>query len=132
MEIDVCNLDDYLAGIIHEGLVEFKKVLMEDGTGSYPGGFIEDYFSEITEEQDKENFNRWLDIIDQMIYAFNTDNQPEITDYDFGFTYNQKTYMMELDNTEGYNQYQKDLEAWKAKQVEGRELFVKYLDNLWI
>lgn len=148
-EMEIINMDHTLAKIIFSGLVQYKQALLESDFGGYPSEMyglvgVEDAFNP-TDREDTEAFRMWLGILDEIIFAFDLDRSPDIMDYDVEFSFEktgnerkldsgEKVYEMslEVENQEGLDRYDQDMKEWKEKVKHGRELFVKYLDSIWI
>ena len=156
---ELWNLDKHLARVIVQGLEQFKTLnkhtipphlevsfKAEDGRGVYY-----DYSSEYCEEQ-------WQELLDKMIFAFT--EHPTYFDIEpYNFYYDDLTHPEKFPPVvwedhpvygkvtewrhilkEGFTQ--EEVDAWwersraydaeiKRKVGEGRELFIKYFDNLW-
>jgi hypothetical protein len=148
-EMEIINMDNTLTRIIFSGLIQYQKALLESDFGGYPSDMydligVKDTYNP-TDKEDAEAFRMWLGILDEMIFAFDVDRNPDIMDYDVGFSFEktgkereldsgEKVYEMniEVENQEGLDRYHQDMEEWQKKVKRGRELFVKYLDSIWI
>ena|SRR5690554_983868 len=139
---DVISLDETLSPIILAGLRKFKEELIESKYGSYPAEMfdligVEGYNPTIGEDEDC--WNKWLEILDRMIYAFDPKVEPDMDDYKFEFVWQEEPtengsslVSIDVDNQEEYNRYREDEESWVEKCHEGRFLFAEYFHNLWI
>jgi hypothetical protein len=106
-EFDVYDCDAMLNDFIHKTLVEFKKELLNCEFGGVPGTIFDELVIDInnmTNEQEKFAEEFWYSCIDKMIFAFNN--------------------LVKINRG-------KDREI-QAKVNEGRGLFIKYYDDLWI
>lgn len=156
---ELWNLDKYLSKVIVQGLEQFKTLnkhtipphlevsfKAEDGKTIYY-----DYSSEYCEEQ-------WNELLDKMIFAFT--EHPTYFDIEpYNFYYDDLTHPEKFPPVvwedhpvfgkvtqwrqilkEGVTQ--EDVDSWwersraydaevRHKVDEGRELFIKYFDNLW-
>lgn len=155
---DMWNFDNTISKVIHDGLVQFKKV----GKNSYPPTFVEvtpDH-KDLGNYSDEECNKEWERIFDVMIDGFK--EHPEFYDvYGDSPTYNNlmnpekftddenAPYKDEKGNIlynyhskpkEGYTQEDVDLYIKKMREYHqeindkiklGREYFAKYLGNLW-
>ena len=157
---ELWNLDKHLAKVIVEGLQQFKSVhkntipphlVTEDINPETGRKLYWDYSSEYCDEQ-------WQELLDKMIFAF-TEHPTyfDIEPYDFYYddlTYPEKFPEQVWEDHPIYGKItewrqvlkegvtQEDVDAWwersraydaeiRRKVDEGRELFIKYFDNLW-
>jgi len=139
---DTWNLDNVLASVISEGLKKFKEELEQDDFQGFPVEMYQELGinPENPTDEDSENaMQLWFDKIDRMIYAFNLDNEPKISDYDFKVKFIEESRTaigvkghMEVDNEIEEKRYIQDLKMYNEKCEQGRMLFSKYFNNLWI
>lgn len=128
---DTYSLDDVLSTIILAGLVKFRDTLKErDLNGKAYGVPIFDDNYEGEPQSDK-----WFEILDKIIFAFNDKNEPDVSSYKIGFKLlSEKSggfCSISVSNQDGYDQYYKDMEDWDKKKQEGLDLFAKHYNNLW-
>jgi len=119
---DTWSLDITLNPIISEGLKKFLEVIVSDDIAGHP--------SDTTWEQ-------WLDMLDKMIYAFDS-HEPEIPD---GYLHmeiieepnEQGDFPIEITVTDQikYDIYKEELIMHENKVQEGLNLFAKYYKHLW-
>jgi len=136
---DVISLDETLSPIILAGLTKFKEELVKSKYGSYPAEMFDligvEGFNP-TDEEDEACWNKWLGILDRMIYAFNPEEEPNTEEYEFEFVWQdvQETGQVSIDVSDKveYNRYREDEEEWIEKCREGRMLFSQFYENLWI
>lgn len=144
---DTFSLDSVLSPVILSALKRFKEVVTDPENVDYagiPGRVIQDMFPDAgydtTEEQSAQAHARWLEILDQMIYAFDLKNEPSIRNYNFKFNRlfsdSEENSMyrkldLSVDNQEEYDRYCKDTEEYHKKVQEGHELLGRYLASLW-
>ena len=137
---DTWNLDYTLSPIILAALERFYSLRDKPHFG-VPCKVIADYGFK-TENEDNEHdlaFIVWEGIIENMIYAFNMKNEPDINKYNFKL--NMKTEPIEgstnrsckikVTNEEEYARFKKDQEEYYKLRDKGLELFGKYFTNLW-
>src|SRR5690606_36136296 len=97
---DTWNMDATLAPIICEGLKKFKEVISDpECIAVYPCKVINAFDFGYGVEMEDDCIKEWHKIIDEMIYAFDSTNEPNISDYDFDLEF------MNVGKTEqGYTQ----------------------------
>ncbi len=139
---DTWNLDMTLSPIICEGLKRFKEVVNSDNTvAGWPSKIYDNYdFGYSIDEDDEELAKKtWNRILDEMIYAFDADNDPNISDYDINFIYSEKEVneqgysqiSIEVGNQAEYDRLQKDELDRDERKKKGLSLFATYFDCLW-
>lgn len=142
-EDDIFDLDTVLADIIHTALVKFKE--------SHRPGIPNDFFKEpknITKEDEVQAEYLWEQALDEMIFAFSGIDLLEEYDnivespYDYSqdwFANDERTFQPVI--KPGYTmqqveEWQKGRDKWEKDTQErinyGRQLFVKFFDNLWV
>lgn len=129
-EKDTWDLDNVLSPIILAGLKKFREVITDRANNGKVYGipvYITDNYDNVTDK----DMQRWLDIIDLMIYAFDN-NEPTIEEYGIRFLdeYDNDT-VFAVDDIEAWGRYMLALKAHKAKQLRGRQLFAEYYNDLW-
>lgn len=148
---DTFSMESTLAPIICAGLKKFKEIanaepdrkwlpssvteeLIAQGVIAYQ----EDYcLSEIDWDKAMAHYEY---LIDEMIYAFDESNEPNISDYDFH--YNMDTE--EADSKTGYipatitctnkeesDRYTKAMQEYYDRCDKGREVFSRHFKSLW-
>jgi len=72
--------------------------------------------------------------IDEMIYAFDFNNEPQQEDYNFDIKVNidDENFHTEVTNRAEWDRYQKDTKNWEERTIKGQELFGKRYSSLWI
>lgn len=145
---DTFSLDYTLSPIILAALKKFKEVITDPKHADFagvPGCIIADMYSkdgeypETTDEEIEAAVKVWHEMIDKMIYAFDLKNEPKISDYNFKLNMNKveefedgsSRVEIHTVNEEEYARYRADEEQYQKAAQEGRELFGKYLANLW-
>lgn len=133
---DTWSLDMVLSPIICEGLKAFKENLIESSVGGVPNDIVEECEGDVD-----IGYERWLDILDEMIYAFDIDNELNICDYHFTFDF-ERTMDMDSglvkgvsctpDNPEEMERYKQDCTEHARMCKLGREAFANYYESLWI
>lgn len=121
---DTYSLESVLSPIILSGLVKFRDVLAErEKNGNMYGVpiFDDNYSGEPQSE-------KWFQILDKMIFAFDDKNEPDIGNYQFSIDYKNDFAIL---NQEAYDNYKKDLERWNKLKQEGLDLFAKHYVDLW-
>jgi hypothetical protein len=131
---DVWSLDNTLNPIILAGLLKFKEELLKSEYSGVPADFCTG--DEVTDEC----VAVWHKTIDNMILAFDDSQIPDIRDYDFKINLERIPT-----DREGYTQvitsctneieqqrYYKDCREHEEKCKQGRELFSRYYQSLWL
>lgn len=153
---DTWSMDKTLSPIIAEGLKKYKEVVETSEFGGVPGTLVCEMFPDTpfnhTDEQIEMASERWYEVLDLMIYAFE-DKEPNLEDYNFEFHQvwasrreqesegveegrekaieENPTFTIENDNEVEYNRYREDEKAHNLKVDEGLQLFGKFYKNLW-
>ena len=138
---DTFNMYGTLGPIIVGGVRKFKEVIIEKKDMDYMGvptsTFTKEELSNFVDVTD-EHFQRWVDILDKIIYAFE-DNEPHLADYNFTLEFisgepsANGTIPLEILRSDE-NEYQRwlnDSKIHKDKVLEGRKLFAEHFDGLW-
>jgi len=137
---DTWNMDATLAPIICEGLKKFKEVISDpECIAGYPCKVINAFDFGYGVEMEEDCIKEWHKIIDEMIYAFDSTNEPIISDYDFDLEFmnvgkTEQGYIqstIKCSDEYEYDLYKKDMEEWEQRCEKGRELFAKYFKCLW-
>lgn len=126
---DTYSLDNTLSTIILAGLVKFRDTLKErDINGKVYGVPIFD-----DNYEDEPQSDKWFEILDKIIFAFDDKNEPEVSSYKIGFklSSDKSKGFCSVSNQEGYDKYRKDMEDWDKKKQEGLDLFAKHYNSLW-
>ncbi len=141
-EDDVFDLDTTFAEIIHTGLIKFK----EGPRNSIPPQFFKRQ-DNITHDDEQAAGILWEQVIDEMIFAFSNidliDEYEKITGTPYDYTkecFDEnnvfKPYVKAGYTTQMIEEWQKNRAKWEASMNEriqyGRQLFIKFFDNLWI
>ena len=126
---DTYSLDGVLSPIILAGIVKFLDTLKErDVNGKVYGvPVIDDNY------EDAPQSEKWFEILDKMIFAFDDKNEPDISVYNIGFKWplDLSECLDSVSNQDGYDQYRKDMENWNEKKQEGLNLFAEHYNSLW-
>lgn len=130
---DTWNMDETLRVVIYEGLKKFKEVVTTSETKSVPAPFVIVDKTDSWDEDFDIQFEKWIDEIDKMLYAFGAD-EPDPSDYDFKwerkFGVHEGLVIKPTDEDE-YERYKEDVDIHNEKVKEGLESFAKYFQNLW-
>ena len=157
---DTYNLDSTLSPIIAEGLKKYKEVIMDDNNcAGYPLQVVDDEIEDPIQQHSQpglvpddehgvardpdydkmedEYFKKWIDVIDKMIYAFDSD-EPEVPDGIFGDSIfgepdenGNREWHMNIKDQDKYDKHRADEDQHWKRVDEGLELFAKYYRNLW-
>lgn len=143
---DAWNLDGTLSPIILAGLKAFKEMdrhglpskALKEMEKSGVIGKPDENFVYSDEDMEKASVE-WEIILDKMIYAFNTDNEPDISDYDFTIKMVEKEKLPNGSISMDFNvigeaeskRYDEDTKDNKERSEEGFELFGLYFSSLW-
>ena len=126
---DTYSLDDVLSTIILAGLVKFRDTLKErDINGkAYCVPIFDDNYEDVPQS------DKWFEILDKIIFAFDDKNEPEVSSYKIGFKLlsDKSEGFCSISNQDGYDRYRKDVEDWNKKKQEGLDLFAKHYNSLW-
>lgn len=138
---DTWSLDSTLAPIIVAGLKKFKEVITEDGK-DYRKGYPVDILTEVSEKHglpygEETNYcvseelgeltwNTFLGYIDEMIYAFESE-EPE---------FDRPIHLKDLKRGEIHKEkewqdYVQERKEWNERCLKGRMLFAKHFESLW-
>lgn len=126
---DTYSLNSILSPIILAGLVKFRDTLKErDLNGKIYGVPL---FDDNYEEEPQSD--KWFEILDKMIFAFDDKNEPNVSSYKIGFklSSDKSEGFCLVSNQEGWDKYHKDMEDWDKKKQEGLDLFAKHYNSLW-
>jgi len=147
---DSVDLCDVLASVIGEGVARFRKDLLDqaDQRNALVGIPMQVYVDlyggdayqmSISEEHEEHAFKEWIAILDKITYAF-LDEGPEYEgDFDWSSPTTPPTKgaakrFMSLVPTDqaAWDEYCKRSDLHSKKCREGRELFAKYVDDMWL
>ncbi len=131
---DVWSLDNTLSPIILAGLLKFKEELLKSEYSGVPAGFCTG--DEVTDEC----VAAWHKTIDNMILAFDDSQVPDIRDYDFKINLERiptdkegcKRFVTSCANEVERERYYNDCREHEEKCKQGREMFAKYYQSLWL
>lgn len=129
---DTFDLDYSLSPIILTALVKFRKQMDNEWFG-VPSKVIDECgysIGETSEDDLQICSDKWKEIIDKMIYAFDKSNEPDIEDYDFGYNFQDKGLVQPANQSE-YDRYREDEKLHWERKDEGLELFGKFYTSLW-
>ena len=138
---DTFDLDYTLSPIIYTALVKFREQMDNEwfGVPSKVINYCGYNIGETTDDELEECAEKWKDLIDKMIVAF--DKEPEINDYKFEYVpaegHGERTegncsrWNMKPDNMDEYNRYRADEEAYRKAKDEGLKLFGEFYNCLW-
>jgi len=131
---DTFDLNSTLTPIIHAGLVKFREVITSSDhefARGVPGMVLSVHFPEYDSngELPDGSFEKWIEIIDKMIFAFDESRVPDISEYNLLY----ECFDDDIDegNEDRHKKYDSDMREWRIKVLEGRQLFTEYLDCLW-
>lgn len=125
---DTYSLDSVLSPIILSGLVKFRDVLAErEKNGSVYGvPIFDDNYG------DEPQSEKWFEILDKIIFAFDDKNEPDISEYDIGFNWDKVNGIdFGIMNKDNLEKYREDKLKYEKDKQEGLDLFAKYYNNLW-
>lgn len=141
---DMYNLDMHLADFICANLKKFRRMAVDKKQG-VPSDFLCDDQGHLknfhSDQELDEGFQKYLDVLDKIIYAFDASEEPDIGDYDFDFEPvplegegESTRYSLELvrNNEKAYERYQEDMNDWQEKCEEGRHLLAQHFRCLWL
>ena len=142
---DTWSLDASLSPIILSALLKFKETInapsRKDWVG-VPSQIMYELFPDIeynySDEQLEKGSEYWNSILDKMIYAFDSNNEPNISSYGFKFNHESekteegfvKTSITTTNESE-YQRYKKDEDQYWKNVDEGHLLFGKFFRSLW-
>lgn len=131
---DTFDLDATLRPIIHAGLVKFREVITSSDhelSRGVPGKVISEFYPDYggMGELPDGSFEKWVEIIDKMIFAFDGDKEPDISEYDL--RYECFDDVIDEGNEDRHKKYNSDLLEWRSKALDGRLMFANYHDCLW-
>ena len=138
---DTWSMDLVLKQIIADGVRKFKEVIIEKKDTDYVSVpisvFTKEELSNFVDVTD-EHFQRWVDILDKIIYAFE-DNEPSTDDYNYTHEFirgepdehgNTSMTILRSDENE-HQRWLNDSKIHKDKVLDGRKLFAEHFDGLW-
>lgn len=136
---DTYSLDSTLSPIICAGLKKFLSVLEERNKTDKCFGIPGEYVSDNSETIPDEDVEKYFDDLRLMIYAFDEDEVPSMSDYDFKINmtsepYGDKGYSRAIFETIGqdeYDRYREDVKEHEEKCCKGRELMFQKWGSLW-
>ena len=148
---DTFSLHSILSQVILAGMVKFKETINKDN-GLRKGvpaevsiymrdqGLItqEDY-SGLSDESYTKCGEYYDYVIDEILYAFDESNEPDIGNYDFSYKRltgepdedGLRPFKLDCTNDEEKERYSSDMKDYKVRCDKGRELFAKYYNTLW-
>jgi hypothetical protein len=131
---DTFDLDATLSPIIYAGLVKFREVITSSDhefARGVPGKVISEYYPDYdgTGELPEGSFEKWVEIIDKMIFAFDESRVPDISEYNLLY----ECFDDDIDegNEDRHKKYDSDIREWRSKVLKGNHLFAEYRDCLW-
>lgn len=142
---DSFSADPVLSQIIADWLKNFKKVLSErigtDALIGCPYNLLEDLYGKTedghySDAQIREGLRKFVEILDEMIYAFESDEPEPTCEYilddvckDGGESFIRFRVIPE--DEDRYESWLDDVKEHYKRVERGRDLFAKYYDNLW-
>ena len=136
---DTFSMDMTLSPIIYAGVKKFRDVLLERNAEGkclgVPSGLCDSY-----EDTDVDAaLEKWIGILDKIIYSFDPYSQPDIEDYKFDIKWHNKgntedgntIVETEIVNEGEWRRYHKDLEEWEEACKEGRMLLMTHWNDMW-
>ena len=132
---DTWSVDYTLSPIILAVMKKFREQSHKDYFG-YPCCLKEDF--DLPENFDA-TFEIWEMIIDSIIFAFDSSNEPKIKDFNLKYTHesgepNEKGMIpvtIKVNDEEAQQQYYNAMKDYEDKCRVGRDYFSKYYNNLW-
>lgn len=137
---DTWGMNWVLKQIIADGVRKFRDTIVEKrdtGCVGVPNSvFTEDELTNFVDVTD-EHFQRWVDILDKIIYSFE-DKEPCSSDY-----YDVQMVCGEPDSRglipvtivrsdeDAHEKYAEDYKIHWEKVLDGRKLFAEHFDSLW-
>ena len=124
--IDPYDLDTSLAPIIANGLKQHIQLQKEDAYASFPDCF--------------NNEQEWLDVLYEMLYAFDNYDGPNIEDYDVGLEWHEtgttpeghKQMEITVKDEQAWTKYKFDCEEHEERITKGLSLFSRFYRSLWL
>ena len=124
--IDPYDLDTSLAPIIADGLKQYIELQKRDNFSSYPNGF--------------NNIEEWLETLNEMLYAFDNYNEPNVVDYDVGLEWHEigispegyKKMEITIKDEQAWAKYKSDCEEHEERITKGLSLFSRFYRSLWL
>lgn len=132
---DTWSVDYTLSPIILAVMKKFREQSHKDYF-CYPCCLKEDF--NLPENFDA-TFEIWEMIIDSIIFAFDSSNEPKIEDYNLEYTHesgepNEKGMIpvtIKVNDEEAQQKYYSAVKEYEDKCQAGRDYFSKYYNNLW-
>lgn len=132
---DTWSVDYTLSPIILAVMKKFREQSQKDYFG-HPCCLKEDF--NLPENFDA-TFEIWEMIIDSIIFAFDSTNEPKIKDFNLKYTHesgepNEKGMIpltIKVNDEEAQQKYYSAVKEYKDKCQVGRDYFSKYYNNLW-
>jgi hypothetical protein len=140
---DTYSAEPVLSNIIADWLQKFRDTLYEHRDKDYigcPQRILSDYFvhkSEYTDDEVKAGLNKWLTLVDEMIYAFRNVEPEYNGGWIEGEGHGKETeegmfqWRMSPKDEQAYETYRYEYDKHYQRVKRGRELFAKYYDDLW-
>jgi hypothetical protein len=140
---DSYSADPVLSDIIVDWLQNFKDTINKNRDSGFigcPNTILVDYFENketYTDEEVKQGLTKWLEVLDEMIYAFRND-APDCTGVwiegeGHGEETKEGTFKRRMlhKDEQAYKTYRDECDKHYQRVKRGRELFAKYYDALW-
>lgn len=132
---DTWSVDYTLSPIILAVMKKFREQSQKDYF-VYPCCLKEDF--NLPENFDA-TFEIWEMIIDSIIFAFDSNNEPKIEDFNLEYTHesgepNEKGMIpvtIKVNDEEAQQRYYSAVKEYEDKCQVGRDYFSKYYNNLW-
>lgn len=139
---DTYSLDETLKPIIGEGVKKFLEVVKvqdanDESVFSIPGSFFKRVDNEYTEAEKDEAKKEWFDVLEKIIYSFNSaeidlpDGVLEMKTIESGGKDGETQTEIIIHDQDAYDKNHKDNAEHDKKVQEGLDLFAKYFNNLW-
>ena len=147
---DTFSMNFTLSKVILAGLLKYKEVInAEEGRKGIPASISQELIEQgVVEYQEDyqlsdEDWDKCSDyfdyVLDEMIHAFDSSNEPDIRAYNFKHTFVKNSVQdsigisgnMECSNEEAKDSYNEDMKAYRKRCDEGRMFFAVHFESLW-
>lgn len=132
---DTFSLDATLEPILSEAFKKFRDVIIDQnekgGCLGVPMWAYEELGIDIdgcTKAEEEDAFEYYIHTINQVIYAFDSSNEPDISDYDFTYDFE---VSFRCTNEEERDRYNNDTALWEKRCTEGRKLCFEKWRSWW-
>lgn len=127
---DSFDVDQTLAPIIAECVKNYRKVIIENDNFGTPQEIVNQC------KDFEEARQKWIDILDKIIYAFDSPEPEYEGDFIEGPEHRKQDgkfikWDMQPTDLQAWERYQVETEEYWVKKQEGFELFGKHYQSLW-